>query len=106
MRARLLSLIGLAATVALVATAVAFAAFGECVRGRKLVLRLRPPPAGVEVDEIAVKVNGKRAEVHRAGRKLRVRGLPRKRFRLAVRLTLRDGQVVKGSRRYRPCPSK
>jgi hypothetical protein len=53
-----------------------------------------------------VRVNGKRVLVRR-GRRLtstvNLRGLPRGRFRVQIRLTLASGKTVTGTRRYRTC---
>ncbi len=70
----------------------------RCVR--KLEVRVKKPSA---IAQIKLRVNGKGAKVKRKGRTIALRRLPAKRFKLEVRVTLKDGRLVKGSRRYRPC---
>ena len=70
----------------------------RCVR--KLKVRVKKPSA---IAGIKLRVNGKAAKVKRKGRTIALRHLPKKRFKLEVRVTLKDGRLVKGSRRYRPC---
>jgi hypothetical protein len=70
----------------------------HCVR--KLKVRVKKPSA---IAKVKLRVNGKGAKVKRKGRTIALKHLPKKRFKLEVRVKLKDGRVVKGSRRYRPC---
>ena len=70
----------------------------RCVR--KLEVRVKKRSA---IAAIKLRVNGKGAKVKRKGRTIALRRLPKQRFKLEVRVTLKDGRLVKGSRRYRPC---
>ena len=70
----------------------------RCVH--KIAVRVKTPSA---IAGIKLRVNGKGAAVKRKGRTLALRRLPKQRFKLEVRVTLKDGRLVKGSRRYRPC---
>jgi hypothetical protein len=70
----------------------------RCVR--KLKVRVKKRSA---IARIKLRVNGKGAKVKRRGRTIALRRVPKKRFKLEVRVTLKDGRLVKGSRRYRPC---
>jgi hypothetical protein len=79
----------------------------RCVKAGKLKVTLRSP-AGFPVKRIVFRVRGKRVAL-RKGTGLTgsftLKRLPKRRYRLEVVVTLADGSVLKGSLRYRPCPT-
>ena len=80
-----------------------------CGSRRNFRIRLRRPPAGVTVREARVLVNGKRVKVVRGARltaPVDLRGFPRGRAVVTIRITLGDGRVLRGRRVYRPCATK
>jgi hypothetical protein len=80
-----------------------------CGSRRNFRIRLRRPPAGVTVTEARVLVNGKRVKVVRGARltaPVDLRGFPRGRAVVTIRITLADGRVLRGRRVYRPCATK
>jgi VCBS repeat protein len=80
-----------------------------CGSRRKFQIRLRRPPEGVVVKEARVLVNGKRIAVRRGVRltaPVDLRGLPRGRAVVTIRITLADGRVLRGRRVYHPCAKK
>jgi hypothetical protein len=71
----------------------------KCVKRRRLRIRLTKGLRS-QVDKVSVKVNGKKRKL----KKGRLTRLPaRGRYTVAVTITLEDGTVLKGKRRYRPC---
>jgi hypothetical protein len=78
------------------------------VSRRKFRIRL-VEPRGVKIVNAKVFVNGKRVRVVR-GRRLRapvdLRGLPKGRFKVEIRLKTADGRTIRGTRRYRTCATK
>ena len=80
----------------------------QCVRRRRLSIRLRVPRDSA-VTSAEVKVNGKRVAV-RKGARLRsvvnLTKLPKGRFRVDITMKLADGRAVKGTRTYRTCAVK
>jgi uncharacterized repeat protein (TIGR01451 family) len=80
----------------------------RCVSRRRFRIRLREPQ-GVKIVDARVFVNGKRVKVVR-GSRLRapvdLRGLPKGRFKVEIRLRTADGKTIKGTRRYRTCTPK
>ena len=80
-----------------------------CGSRRNFRIRLRRPPAGVTVLEARVLVNGKRVKVVRGARltaPVDLRGFPRGRAVVTIRITLADGRVLRGRRVYHPCATK
>jgi VCBS repeat protein len=80
-----------------------------CGSRRKFRIRLRVPPEGVTVTEARVLVNGKRVKVVRGARltaPVDLRGLPKGRAVVTIRITLADGRVLRGRRVYHPCAKK
>lgn len=79
----------------------------RCVSRRRFRIRIRAPKARVTRAELSV--NGKRVKVVR-GKQLTapidLRGLPRGRFTVAIKLILADGRTVSAKRRYRTCAAK
>ena len=72
----------------------------KCVKSRKLRLKLSKSQRA-KVNKVSVKVNGKKRKLKRG---LRLTRLPaRGRYTVAVTITLKDGTVLKGKRRYRAC---
>jgi hypothetical protein len=77
----------------------------KCVSRRSLRIRLRVPK-GVGVSSAEVRVNGKRVRtVKRArfGVPVDLRGLPKGRVTVSVRVRLADGRTITGTRTYRTC---
>ena len=74
-------------------------------RFRIRIRRLRDDP----IVRAEVRVNGKRVRVVR-GSRLRapvdLRGLPKGRFRVEIRVRTASGKTVRGTRRYRTCTKK
>jgi hypothetical protein len=80
-----------------------------CGSRRKFRIRLRRPPEGVTVVEARVLVNGRRVAVRRGARltaPVDLRGLPKGRAVVTIRIKLADGRVLRGRRVYRPCATK
>jgi plastocyanin len=76
-----------------------------CARRRSYRIRLRHP-AGLSA--ATVFVNGKRVAAPSGAKlasRIRVRGLPKRRFTLKVEVTRVDGTRLVGKRRVRTCPS-
>ncbi len=80
----------------------------RCVSRRKLRLRLRKP-SGTRIVFAEIRVAGRPTRTV-SGRALSaaidLRGLPRGRFRVRVRVVLSNGRVVSGTRTYRTCAPK
>jgi hypothetical protein len=73
-----------------------------CNTRRSLAIRLRG-----RFRRIVVKVGGKRVKTRRRGRRLIVRGLPRKgRYRVRVTARTHDGRRIVRVRRYRACVAR
>jgi hypothetical protein len=80
-----------------------------CGSRRKFRIRLRVPPEGVTVTEARVLVNGKKVKVVKGARltaPVDLRGLPKGRAVVTIRITLADGRVLRGKRVYHPCAKK
>ncbi|MCU0314872.1 MAG: hypothetical protein MUC84_12540, partial [Solirubrobacteraceae bacterium] len=80
----------------------------KCVSRRSLRIRLRVPK-GVGVTSAEVRVNGKRVRtVKRArfGVPVDLRGLPKGRVTVSVRVRLADGRTITGTRTYRTCAAR
>ena len=81
----------------------------RCGSRRRFRIRLRRPPAGVTVTEARVLVNGRRVKVVKGARltaPVDLRGLPKGRTVVTIRITLADGRVLRGRRVYHPCATK
>ena len=77
----------------------------KCVSRRRFRIKLRVP-RGERVVKAVVRVNGKRVLVRRGTRltsTVNLRGLPRGRFRVQIKLTLASGKTISGTRRYGTC---
>lgn len=89
---------------------VAIKAKTRCASRRRFTIHLRVPRAlRPQVASATVLVGGKRAAVRR-GRRLTstitLRGIKRGRFTVRVRVRLKNGRVLKETRRYRTCTKK
>lgn len=73
----------------------------KCVARRRMSFRLKAPAASARV-----LVNGKRFKTVRRPGTVVLKGLPKGRFTLKVEVKLKDGRVVKGSRKYRACTTR
>ena len=76
-----------------------------CVAGRRMAIRLHPP-AGVTLASVRVTAGSRTRSFSGAavqGRTLRLRGLPRGRYRLRAVIRTTDGRSATGSRRYAAC---
>lgn len=80
----------------------------QCVSRRRFRIRLRSPK-GARIASATVKLRG-RTVAARRGRRLTapidLRGLPKGRFTVSIRVVLEDGRVVSGTRTYRTCAPK
>jgi hypothetical protein len=77
----------------------------RCVSRRRFTIHIRAPH--MKVLSADVRVNGRRVRVVRGRKTLRavvdLRGLPRGRYTVSIRLTLADGRKLTSQRRYRTC---
>lgn len=80
----------------------------RCVSRRHFRIRLRSPK-GARITSATVKLRG-RTVATRRGRRITapidLRGLPKGRFTVSIRVVLDDGRVVTGTRAYRTCAPK
>ena len=80
----------------------------RCVSRRNFRIRLREPK-GTNFRRATVKVNGKLVAT-RTGKRVTapvdLRGLPKGRYKVEIRITTSAGRVIKGTRRYRTCVAK
>jgi hypothetical protein len=80
----------------------------RCVSRRYLRIRIRKIP-NMTVAAAVVLVNGRRVRVVR-GSRLRapvdLRGLPKGRYTVSIRLFTTDGRTITGQRRYSTCSRK
>jgi hypothetical protein len=74
----------------------------SCVSRRRFSIRI----AKRDYRSVDVRVNGKRVKVARNRSTVDLRGLPRGRFKVQIAVTLKDGKVVRSTRRYRTCTAK
>jgi hypothetical protein len=77
----------------------------KCVSRRKFRIRLREP-RGIDIKRATVKVNGKLVATRKGKRvtaPVDLRGLPKGRFKVAIRVTTTTGRIIKGTRKYRTC---
>ena len=76
----------------------------SCSSKRSFKIKLRN--RGQKVVKATVIVNGKRVKVLRGKRltsRVNLRGLPKGRFTVQIKLELANGKVISGTRRYRTC---
>jgi hypothetical protein len=81
-------------------------AASQCVRNRKLTVRLKRPPKGYTVKLVTVKVNAKRVATLKAKaltKPLYLRKLPRGTFTVTVSIKLTKGKGLTEKRRYTAC---
>jgi hypothetical protein len=80
----------------------------RCISRRSFRIRIRQR-RGIRVISAVVRVNGRQVRVLR-GRRLtapvNLRGLPRGRYTVTIRLFTADGRLITGTRRYRTCAPK
>ena len=79
-----------------------------CVSRRAFRIRIREP-AGVDVVDARVFVNGKRVKVVKSVRRtatVDLRGLPKGRFKVKIEVRTADDRKVSGTRTYRTCAPK
>ena len=77
----------------------------RCVSRRNFRIRLREPK-GTNFRRATVKVNGKLVATRKGKRvtaPVDLRGLPKGRYKVEIRITTSTGRVIKGTRRYRTC---
>jgi len=81
----------------------------RCLSRRNFRIRLREPKRPDRLVEGTVFVNGKRVRVLR-GKRLRstvnLRGLPKGRYVVRIRVKTAKGRILQGTRRYRTCTPK
>lgn len=88
------------------------AARKPCTSRRRFAIRLRTGRRKAEQSPIVsatVAVNGRKVAVSRSARRtarVNLTNLPKGRFTVAIRLRLRDGGIVRETRRYRTCAPK
>lgn len=95
------------ASVAL-SSVVTFPSAKRCVSRRALKIRLKKPK-GTGIAFVKIDVPGRATRTVRGkaiSAPVNLRGLPRGRFTVRLRITLLDGRVVKGSRTFRTCAPK
>jgi hypothetical protein len=89
-----------------VATAFGLPSSRRCVSRRNFTIRLRSP-RGVKIKRAIVTVGTKTPRVRKAGGRfvatVDLRGLPKGRFRVKIRILTTSGKTILGSRRYRTC---
>ena len=77
----------------------------SCRSRRHFRIRLRHP-RGTRIRSASVYVNGRRVATRRGRRvtaRVNLRGLPRGRFKVRIKVTLADGRVIRGTRSYGTC---
>ena len=84
---------------------------GRCISRRNFPIRLRNPAGSLnQIVAASVRLNGNAIPVRkRAGRwraQIDLRGLPKGRYTVKIRVVLNDTRVVKGKRRYRTCGTR
>jgi hypothetical protein len=80
----------------------------RCVSRRRFRIRLRQP-GGVRIASAEVRLNRRRVATRRGRRvtaPIDLRGLPRGRFTVTIRIVTTTGRRVTGTRRYRTCTPK
>jgi hypothetical protein len=97
------------ATPQQVASAFGLPPAKSCISKRHFPIRLREPN-GIKIKKAKVLVNGKAVDVKKAkGRftaDVDLRGLPKGKFTVAIKITTKDGRTLKGARTYRTCSKK
>jgi hypothetical protein len=97
------------ASAATVAKAFGLPSAKRCQSRRRFPIHLRRP-AGVSIATAKVAVNGKNVRTRKiAGRftaTIDLRGLPKGRFTVSIRVVTVSGKTLRGSRRYRTCRSR
>ncbi len=82
-----------------------YLARAPCESRRRFSIKLNVP-VGVAIADAQVKVNGKRVKVRRGDRltaRVDLRGRPKQRVRVRIRLTTTAGDVLSGQREYQTC---
>lgn len=80
----------------------------QCVSRRRFRIRLRSPK-GARIASATVRLRGRTVATRRGTRvtaPIDLRGLPKGRFTVAIRVVLDDGRVISGTRTYRTCAPK
>ncbi|HEX8084002.1 MAG TPA: calcium-binding protein [Solirubrobacteraceae bacterium] len=80
----------------------------RCASRRKFTVRVRREIRGT-VKRVTIFINGKRVKTvtgRRIGLPIDLRGLPKGRIRVRLRVELKDGRVATDTRRYRTCATK
>jgi len=80
----------------------------RCVSRRNFRIRLREPK-GIKIRRATVKVDGKLVATRKGKRvtaPVDLRGLPKGRFKVEIRVTTTTGRVIKGTRKYRTCATR
>lgn len=80
----------------------------RCVSRRRFRIRLRSPK-GAKIASATVRLRGRTVATRKGKRvtaPIDLRGLPKGKFKVSIRIALRDGRVVKGTRTYRTCVPK
>lgn len=89
-----------------VATAFSLPSARKCVSRRNFTIRLRSP-RGVTIAKAAVTVGTRKLRVRKVSGRfvatVDLRGLPRGRFTVKIRIVTARGSTLRGSRRYRTC---
>ena len=97
------------ATPTQVATAFGLPAARQCVSRRNFPIRLKEP-RGIRIKTAKVLVNGRTVAVRKSAGRWRaqvdLRGLPKGRFVVAIRITTADGRSLNGQRAYHTCAPK
>jgi hypothetical protein len=92
-----------------IAAALGLPSAKRCVSRRNFRVRVRKPP-GVDIRAAKVTVNGRPVSTRRvAGRftaTVDLRGLPKGRFTVTIRITTAGGRRITGARKYRTCAPK
>ena len=73
------------------------------------MIRLREP-SGIKISKAKVLVNSKAVTVKKAKRRFTadvdLRGMPKGKFTVAIKITTKDDRTLKGARTYRTCTKK
>ncbi len=80
----------------------------RCVSRRNFRIRLREPK-GTKIRRATVKVNGKLVATRKGKRvtaPVDLRGLPKGRFKVEIRVATTTGRIIKGTRTYRTCATR
>ncbi|HEV2814588.1 MAG TPA: hypothetical protein VGW10_15140 [Solirubrobacteraceae bacterium] len=91
-----------------VATLLSLPSSRRCVSRRKFTVRVRRAIRGT-VRRVQIFINGRRAKTvtgSRIGLPIDLRGLPKGRIRVRLRVELTDGRVATDTRTYRTCATK